>query len=282
MARARLVASSTRAPFFVMAHHRSGSNFLNDLLQSHPRIECINEPLSMHTSYFRERDLSPWSADDFDPRMLHPSLARYGALRSYLVDLRAYLLESNSVRVIGFKETVLFGKLDWLKAFVPTLKILFLLRDPRAIVSSVLRSNLVSFWNYFHHVPPVFKAMHPDYVSRNGSVDATTKAAEVAAMSVVVRYKLARGSLRHFDHLELHLGEFMRRPHEHLEQIAGFLGVERHDGPLLFLKKRQVTSRGGPFSSFRSPGDVERTWERHLNAEQIRTIEDVLQCALTN
>lgn len=265
-----------------MAHHRSGSNFLNDLLQSHPCIECINEPLSMHTSYFRECDLSPWSADDFDPHMLHLSLAPHRALRSFLVDLRAYLLQSNSMRVIGFKETVLFGKLDWLKVFLPSLKIVFLQRDPRAIVSSVLRSNLLSFWNYTYLVPPVFKTMHPDYVSRTRSVDSATKAAEVAAMSVVVRYELARDAIQNFDHMQLHLGELVQRPREQLEQIVEFLGVENHDAPLSFLRKRQVASRGGPFSSFRSPGDVERAWERHLSAEQIRAIEDVLQCSLAD
>ncbi|MBW8830061.1 MAG: sulfotransferase [Burkholderiales bacterium] len=265
-----------------MAHHRSGSNFLNDLLQSHPCIECVNEPLSMHTSYFRECDLSRWSAEDFDPRMLHLSLAPHWALRSFLVDLREYLLQSNSIRVIGFKETVLFGKLDWLKVFIPSLKILFLQRDPRAIVSSVLRSNLLSFWNYVHLVPPLFKAMHPDYVSRSRSVDEATRAAEIAAMSVVVRCEMARGAIQKFDHMELHLGALMRRPREQLEQIIEFLGVESDDGPLSFLRKRQLASRGGPYSSFRLPDDVERAWERHLTADQIRAIEDVLQCGLAD
>ena len=65
-----------RAPFLVLAHHRSGSNFLNDLLQAHPCIECLNEPLSMHTRFFRDCDLARWTHEDFDPRWLHRSLPR--------------------------------------------------------------------------------------------------------------------------------------------------------------------------------------------------------------
>src|SRR5687767_880319 len=91
-----------RAPFFVMAHHRSGSNFLNDLLQKHSCIECLNEPLSMHTRFFREHDLAPWYADEFDPESLHPSLADQAPLRAYLLELRQYLSQSTSRRIVGF------------------------------------------------------------------------------------------------------------------------------------------------------------------------------------
>ena len=66
--------NESHPPFFVMAHHRSGSNFLNDLLQQHSGIECLNEPLSMHTRFFREHDLALWTAADFDTVLLHGSL----------------------------------------------------------------------------------------------------------------------------------------------------------------------------------------------------------------
>ena len=84
--------SEPRAPFLLMAHHRSGSNFLNDLLQSHPRIECLNEPLSMHTRYFRARDLEIWTEGDYDRALLHPSLAGDPDLHGFLAEFRSYLL----------------------------------------------------------------------------------------------------------------------------------------------------------------------------------------------
>jgi hypothetical protein len=272
------MATSSRAPYFVMAHHRSGSNFLNDLLQAHPGIECINEPFSMHTEYFRKHDLEPWTGDDFDPVLLHPSLASHETLRSYLFELRAYLSQSSDGRVIGFKDTVLFEKLDWLKAFMPRLKILFLKRDPRSIVSSVLRSQLLEFWDYARLVPPAFQKMRPHYVSRIDAADSAAAAAEIVAMSVVTRYEFARRTIRNFENMEVDLGDLIREPAECLEAITEFLGVPLHQGPMAFLKERQVASRGGTFSSFRRQSDVQHAWERHLSASQVRAIEEVMQC----
>lgn len=262
-----------------MAHHRSGSNFLNDLLQAHPRVECINEPLSMHTSYFRTCDLTCWTREDFDPELLHPSLAAHRSLRCYLIDFRAYLLQSTSLRVIGFKETVLFGKLDWLKAFLPPLKVLFLKRDPHAIVASVLRTDLLPFWDYAHLVPPAFKALHPSYVPRADTSKRATAAAEMVAMSVAVRYQLAQRAIQNFEHMELQLGELINDPLRQLAAIAEFLGVEAHEDQLAFLQQRQTATRGGSFSSFRLRHDVEHGWRRHLNADQVSAIDGVLQCA---
>jgi hypothetical protein len=272
---------TSRAPFLVLAHHRSGSNFLNDLLQAHPRIECINEPLSMHTRYFRDCDLSPWSADDFDPDLLHASFDRHSGLREFLMEFKHYLLQSRKTRVLGFKETALFGKLAWFKSFIPSLKIIFLKRDPRAIVSSVLRSDLIDLWMYKDLVPAKFMTLYPDYVSRVHNNDSSVKTAEIIAMSIVVRYALAQQTIGLFDHITLSLEDFKQAPLECLTSVVNLLGIEPHDEQLSFLQQRQVVSRGGPFSSFRSSGDVEKTWTRHLSPAQIQAIENVLQVQVT-
>ena len=270
--------SPAAAPYFIMAHHRSGSNFLNDLLQAHPRLECVNEPFSMHTAFFRRCDLEPWRREEFDPVMLHPELAPHPTLRNYLLELRAYLSHSSGTRVIGFKDTVLFEKLEWLKAFIPSLKIVFLKRDPRAIVSSVLRSNLVGLWDYARLVPPAFAKIKPDYVSRIDSTDASVAAAEIVAMSIATRYAHARRALEGFEHLQIHLDELTHEPAMQLERLSAFLGVPPHQGPLSFLAQRQAVSRGGAFSSFRSHDDVRNTWSRHLSAAQVRAVETVMDC----
>lgn len=271
-------AAAPRAPFLVMAHHRSGSNFLNDLLQAHPQLECLNEPLSMHTDFFRCRDLELWRGGDYEPGHLHPSLAADPQLREFLVDFRDYLLQSNDRRVVGFKETVLFGKLGWIKAFLPPLKVLLLVRDPYAVVSSVLRTRLLPFWNYARFVP-AFAALHPGYRCQGASADPGVQAAEVVAMSVAVRHDLARRSLGQFDHLEVRLADLMRDPEPVLSAIAGFLEVEPDGSPLAFARHRQAETRGGLFSSFRAADDVENTWRRDLAPEQVRVVSDVLSCA---
>ena len=263
-------------PFFVMAHHRSGSNFLNDLLQQHAGIECLNEPLSMHTRFFREHDLAPWTAADFDPALLHESLAWDELLWRYLLELRQYLLRSRPDRIIGFKDTCLFGKLGWLKAFMPSLRIVFLRRDARAIVSSVLRSDLASLWCYADLVPPAFHRLFPGYVSPVRAGETALRATEVAAMSVAARYELARRTLGGFDHVTLELESFSREPQKSVQALAEFLGIQAAPEQLAFVVARHGETRGGLFSSYRSVEDVERGWRRYLSARQVEVIEGVL------
>jgi hypothetical protein len=271
--------NDTAAPFFLMAHHRSGSNFLNDLLQAHPRLECINEPFSMHTRFFRDCDLAQWSRSDFDPHCLHRELAPHDDLRACLLELRQHLLRSSRQRVIGFKETGLFGKLEWLKEFLPTLRIIFFKRDPRAIVSSVLRSGLMDLWRYRELVPPPFHAMWPGYESAVEAGDAATRDAEIVAMSVALRYEMAERTIHLFDHQSFWLDEFQLQPVSSLQLMCRFLGLEPHPDQMSFLDKRQLVTRGAQFSSFRALADVEGTWREHLTDHQVRAIEAVMRAA---
>jgi hypothetical protein len=275
-------STDPRPPFLLMAHHRSGSNFLHDLLQSHPQIECINEPFSMHTRFFRQCDLVRWSEADHDPVFLHVALTKHAGLRAYLSEMRQYLLQSTQGHVVGFKETALFGKLEWLKEFLPTLKIVFLTRDPRAVVSSVLRSGLLDFWCYRDLVPRAFHEIYPHYESRSDPDDAATREAEIAAMSVATRYELARRSVHLFEHRQVLLEDVMRDPASCLQSMTSFLGVEPHPDQASFLRQRHLVSRGGAFSSFRAPDEVQTTWRRHLNTRQLEVIENVLFAAQRN
>ena len=275
---AEMHAVKTAAPFLILAHHRSGSNFLNDLVQARPDVDCINEPFSMHTPFFRECDLEHWSGADFDPRWLHRSLVPHAQLRCFLRELRRHLGESHAQRIVGFKETGLFGKLGWLKAFLPGLRVLWVQRDPRAIVSSVLRSGLMDFWRYRELVPPRFEALCPGY--RRAPAGTRAHDAELVAMSVVVRLDMAQRSLGPFAHHTVRLDDFALDPRAGLQQLCRFLGLEAHPEQLAFLRQRQGITRGGRYSSFRSHHDVQDAWRRHLTEAQVAAVEAVLQaCA---
>ena len=268
-----------RAPFLVLAHHRSGSNMLNDLLQAHPCVECLNEPFSMHTPFFRETDLQCWTAADYEPGRLHRALPEDDELRPFLQGLREYLDCSHAGRVIGFKETGLFGKLGWLQAFMPGLKVIFLRRDPRAIVSSVLRSGLIEFWDYPGLVPPAFERCFGRAVAPRRPLHAREAAAALVAMSVAVRYELARRELPGFEHVVTDLDAITRRPADTLAMLWRFLGVPDHPGPLQFMSGRQGVSRGDSFSSFREPALALEGWRQHLGETELEAIDDVWQAA---
>jgi len=112
--------------FIVLSHHRLGTNFLCNLLCANKGIVCLNEPLSMHTNFFKENALIVWNKGDYDEENLHFSLKDNGLLISYLKELRDYMVNEFINRVIGFKETMLFEKLIWLKDFMPSVKIIYL------------------------------------------------------------------------------------------------------------------------------------------------------------
>jgi len=134
--------------FLVLSHHRSGSNFVCNLLCENKEIVCLNEPWSMHTDFFKKNDLITWKKDEYDEEFLHYSLKDSKLLVEYLKELRSYMTEESLNRAIGFKETLLFEKLTWLKEFMPNLKIIYLVRDPRAVVNSALRKDMYKIWDY--------------------------------------------------------------------------------------------------------------------------------------
>jgi hypothetical protein len=264
-----------RAPFLVLAHHRSGSNLLNDVLQAHPFVECLNEPFSMHTPFFREADLQCWTAADHEPGRLHRAMPEGSGLQAFLQGLREYLQCSREGRVIGFKETALFGKLGWMQALVPGLKVIFLQRDPRAIVSSVLRSGLIEFWDYRGLVPPAFRRCFGPLALPHWATGSPEERAALTAMSVAVRYELARRELPQVDHVALRLDDLVQLPEQTLALLWRFLGVPPHPGPLQFLRGRQNASRGDAFSSFREPAVALEGWRRHLSGAELAAIETV-------
>ena len=77
-------------PFLILGHHRSGSNFLADLLQANERIECLSEPLSMHTD-FRRFDLETWTGEEFASSCLHASLRDAPGTVAFLRQLQDWL-----------------------------------------------------------------------------------------------------------------------------------------------------------------------------------------------
>jgi hypothetical protein len=128
----------SKAPaYLILGHHRSGTNFVSELIQKNPHVACLSEPLSMHTYFFRENDLVPWDAESYDQAILHPDLYAFPKVILPLQELRKWLMHSPDGRFRGFKETLLFEKLPWVREFLPGLRVINLVRDPRAIVSSV-------------------------------------------------------------------------------------------------------------------------------------------------
>ena len=132
--------------FLLLGNQRSGTNYVLDMINQHPEIETINEPFSMHLDFFR-MDEEKWTADDVDPQYLHQKLRMLSQTQKYITDLNLWLNAPYPL-LRGFKEAALFEKFDWLQSVVHIDKTVLIIRDPRAIVNSVMKRNMQhSFWN---------------------------------------------------------------------------------------------------------------------------------------
>lgn len=252
-------------PFMILSHGRSGSNFLNDLIQIHPLLECIDEPFSMHTMIFKEVDLIPWYAKDFCEETLHPSLKSCPHVILFLRNLREFLTNPYDSQIRGMKETRLFEKLEWLKQFLPQLKIVFLVRDPRAVVYSSVKIRMYE-WDYIKKIQwhSLFDVDIEDPI-------------KLCTRSWKTRFWLAKEGLKLFEHFVVRLEDIVLEPDKYLEELFNFIGTCFTVQQRNFFCTSHSQSRGSEFSTFRTQETILNSWKKGLFFEAREYIESNLQ-----
>ena len=265
-------STNISTPYLIISHHRSGSNFLNNLIQQHPNCECINEPFSMHTKFFRNIDLVPWKRRDFDPNYLHSSLKNKPRIILFLKEIRDFLLNQYYGKYVrGIKETILFEKLEWLKCFIPNLKIIFLVRDPRCVVNSLLKSKLYILLNYKQRISENIDNYYPEIdIDYNNPLHLCT-------WSWKIRINLAKKNLKNFNFITIKLEELILNPTLNLFKIMNFLGLSVNKDQLIFFEETHSCTRGKTYSSYREINSILFDWEKELKDEFKQYIRDNLQ-----
>ncbi|MDW8804346.1 sulfotransferase [Streptomyces scabiei] len=267
------------APFMVLAHHRSGSNFLADVLQAHPHVECLSEPLSMHTSGYLPHDLLRWTQAEYRADVLHPELAAAPEAVRFTKDLAAFVGSAPSGTARGFKETLGFEKLSWMRQVFPGLRIVLLVRDPRAVVRAVLSRQMEGLWDY----PGIIARYKQQYgsVAKFGSVrefpihDATPLDRVITSWQI--RFWEARRDLGTHLATRVRFEDILTQPQRRLEQIMRVVGAPLHPEQLAFIENSHSgPSRGGSYSTVRDPQKVMSAWKRELSPDTIHTITERL------
>jgi hypothetical protein len=225
----------------------------------------------MHTSYFAERDLVRWDGRDYHPRLLQPELARWPEALEFTGDLFAYLAASPPGRSRGFKETLLFEKLPWLARVAPALRVIHLVRDPRAVVTSLLRLNFDRLWNYRHNLERYLRR----YDDLPFTVELGTELDQCIS-SWQVRHFEARRHLDEFAHVRIRLEDLLDAPGPTLGRVMTLLGARVEDRQLDWVRRSQQDTRGGPYSTYRRREDVVCAWRRQLSGSDRARIEDRL------
>jgi hypothetical protein len=262
--RTALDDSGGAPPFAVIGHHRSGTNFLTEILQMHSRVSFIDEPLSMHTRGFPDTDLHRWDAAEYHPEQLHVELRPYPRSREFFHQLVAYLTCPPAGQCRGFKETLLFEKLPWLLSAAPGLRIVHIVRDPRAVIASLLKHDVDRQWRYSERLAA--------YFSRNPDTPIEPRHATPLDRCItswrIRQYELRRRPVG-APLLTVRLEDVVLDDARTLNRIMAFLDLMVEDRQIEIRRLSEEHTRGGMYSTYRRREDVLDSWRHRLTpAEQ--------------
>lgn len=258
----------------ILATHRSGSSFVNQIVRHHPIVESINEPFSQHLDLFRKTELvRHWSADEFHPHYLHSDLSSYPSTIEYLIEFQRWFSSGDEYLVTSFKETGLFGKLSWVLAFLKEASIILLVRDPRAVIASNLKRNMHnSWWAYSRRLQQI----NTQSMSLGWEEDfADDDPAAVTAGIWSYSYRLALSELRDRPWFLLRLEDLLDEPELWIDRLMKFIGLRAVDSQLEFVRASWKESRANAYSYQRTKSEVTDTWRGVLNDDSVRRIERI-------
>ena len=145
-------ASQKVHPFFLVGCGRSGTSLLRGLLNAHPRVAIPLESLFI-ADYLRSADR--WTLDQIKQHIVHePELREWGlrvsvgdlgrchTVGQVVVRLHELYAESKGKEHWGQKPPRLVRHLPLLADHFPDARFIHLVRGPRAVVSSLIRSEV--------------------------------------------------------------------------------------------------------------------------------------------
>lgn len=146
-------------------------------------------------------------------------------------------------------------RVGWLTALLPAAKVIHVLREPRATVSSLLN---VAFWRDLR--------LHWRDNRSTAELLADGVAPEVLAAELwrndVARARADGERLGSERYLEVRYEAFLSRPREQLERITGFAGLENTAVYRRFTDSFRIVDTG-------------QSYRQHLSADQVRTIDRI-------
>lgn len=255
--------------FMILSNQRSGSNFLANVTRAHPSVDLIIEPLGTNIDIFKSEDLSHWTAEQYNAGYLHRVFRGMPEAIHFLKDFRRWIY-SPLPGQRGFKETLLLRKIPWLQRFLPGISIIFLVRDPRAVVASILKRSMDRFWNSRSILQKYL--VEKSVSSFEPNLDNEVK---VNAMIWKIRTDTALKALKYTNFLQVRLEDLISRPNYTLERIMKYLGTSTHQAQLKYVARRWGKTKKEAFSTFRRPREVLCSWRETLSDRDRRMVEAI-------
>lgn len=251
--------------FLVLGHHRSGTSYVLDVIRHHPNVDTINEPFSMHLEFFRNDETS-WDAEDYNPEYLHSALAAYPDTIDYIKELSEWM-NSPFPNVRGFKETALIEKYYWLKKAVHFDRLFIVIRDPRAVIGSVIRRGLHnSWWDYAGRLKRF-------YSIKDGLDDPVSVCAQILKCRLAFLLELRESETC----MVIKLEELLDDPVVELGKIMRYIDLDVHSEQIEFWRETSKETRDSAYSTHRGRETVENEWRKILSNSDREVVEGHLE-----
>ncbi len=249
-------------PFFIVGCGRSGTTLLRVMLNRHPLLAIPTESLFI-VDYLRaeptisaarlrwlltkEKEIAEWGL-----KITEEDLAGAATARDMIDTVHAIYAALHGKSIWGQKTPrfVRYGSL--LKHAYPEARFIHLIRDPRSVVSSLMRSNV-------HRSNPYFGSHR-----------------WLADVGSGLELKRAYPD----DTLEIRFEELVSNPQETLEAVCGFLGIG-FEPKMLESTRTTPAEYGRYYAQVHSdvgrapdPGPI-ALWRSHLSARHVSVIEQI-------
>ncbi len=252
--------------FILLGHQRSGTSYVLDIFQHHPKVDTINEPFSMHLDYFRA-DETPWSEQDYNTKYFHKDLQELNETVSYIQDLKEWINDKKIPNIKGIKETGLLEKYFWLQKIFHFDQTIILIRDFRAVINSILKRNMNKGWrNYRQRL-----------ISYYGYKD--SELMDDLTISILIlkhRMVFLNEIIKKQECLVIRLEDLLTSMEITLENLMNYIKLNVHKAQLDFIMETSAVHRNSIYSNYRIKERVINAWKTDLSENAIKIIEDQL------
>jgi len=269
-------------PILILGHPRSGTNFVSVIFRSHSTVNLLIEPFSQHSQFFSDNDFVLWKRTAFDRPNFHATLSDKPEAIAFLRDFKRWLYFDTG-EIKAFKETAFFLQLEWLKEYLPDLRIVYIERDLQGVVSSFKKSDFFNRWNYEKRFQALVEQVTTckDLEEYRPIVDSARGGSWIEQLTVMwyIRTRETRKKLQLFDHIIFKYEDLAANPELQFTEMFRFAGLEMNKDVKRAINERCKENRGGEFSTFRVSRKVADEWKQVLSNNEKRIVSKHIKSA---
>ncbi|MFH1306487.1 MAG: HAD-IA family hydrolase [Candidatus Micrarchaeota archaeon] len=270
---------SKKHPFMILGHSRSGTNFISSIIVSHPDTNVIIEPFSQHTGMVKNTDCQFWTAKDYSKVGYHAQISKNKELVQYASELKAWLhSKKEGVRI--FKETTFLLQLQWLKKYLPDLRIIYVERNPLEIFASFKKSDFYNRWEYDFRFNILGESIrnNKELAGYRKIFDEVDKNSNIEKLSLMwkIKTEVAKNDLEAFVHEKFKYNGIVADPEKEFGRMFRFMSLKPTPDTIGELQERMTCDRGSEYSAYRASHAQKNKWKEILTKDEVARAKKIL------